>query len=340
MSQTADNNPQTPEDPVTEVISAVIQCFVEWLKSEEPNEQKGHRILCTLAEESFKVRTYGRDQRCFSAKDLALAAEKPTDWIDWKATEKYFEARKDNIIDFAKGKGLVFYPEFKRNSTSGGPRNVATCEIAATPIPESTQVKVENTGKASKDWDAIQYSRSDPSEVTLAWLWRIVFRKGELIMNKWKKWLILSWIFSIIIIVTLVVFILFLSLSVPKPITTQVISIIIMMIAFPVWAWFEVIRPFNRLFDDRIKVASESMLAWGEDDAQMEIYREDDLRVIRIVRYSASCSICGAEVRLSDGFPDFPSRMVGRCAESPREHVFSFDRVTRRGSVLRSPPVV
>ena len=39
---------------------------------------------------------------------------------------------------------------------------------------------------------------------------------------------------------------------------------------------------------------------------------------------------------LKDGEPDYPRRLVGRCHESPREHVFSFDRVTRRGCVLRA----
>jgi len=114
--------------------------------------------------------------------------------------------------------------------------------------------------------------------------------------------------------------------------------IVILMIAIPSWAWFGKLIPFIRIFDDRIRTTSDSMLAFGEKEAQMEFYKEGDIRVIRIVRYSSVCSICGADVSLDDGSPDFPRRMVGRCAESPREHVFSFDRVTRKGAVLRSPP--
>jgi len=69
----------------------------------------------------------------------------------------------------------------------------------------------------------------------------------------------------------------------------------------------------------------------------MELFRDGDLRLIRLVRYSAPCPICGTTIYLDKGEPDFPRRLVGRCNESPREHVYSFDRVTQKGSVLRRP---
>ena len=147
------------------------------------------------------------------------------------------------------------------------------------------------------------------------------------------------WIAGIFISSLIFAYLAFLSFMAPKPITTQTISTFIAMIVVPLWAWFYVIGSWFRLFADRIKPVSESMLSFKEKDAQMEVYREGDIRVIRIVRYSADCSICGADVYLDDGSPDFPRRMVGRCAESPREYVFSFDRVTRKGAVLRSPPL-
>ena len=91
-----------------------------------------------------------------------------------------------------------------------------------------------------------------------------------------------------------------------------------------------------RLFDDRIVLAHDLLVNFKEKPAQFELLKDDELRLIRLVRYSASCPICGATVYLEDGAPDHPRRLVGRCHESPREHVFSFDRVTRRGSVLKT----
>jgi hypothetical protein len=147
------------------------------------------------------------------------------------------------------------------------------------------------------------------------------------------------WIAGIFILSLIFAYLAFLSFMAPKPITTQIISTIIAMIGIPLWAWFYVIGSRFRLFDDRIKPVSDLMLGLNQKDAQMDVYRESDFSVIHIVRYSAVCSICGADVYLDDGSPDFPRRMVGRYAESPREHVFSFDRVTRKGAVLRSPPL-
>jgi hypothetical protein len=95
------------------------------------------------------------------------------------------------------------------------------------------------------------------------------------------------------------------------------------------------IKPFIRLLNDRIIAAPELFLALDETPAQLELYKAEDERVIRFVRHFGYCMICGAEVNLDSGEPDFPRRLVGRCSESPREHVFSFDRVTRKGYTLR-----
>ncbi len=83
--------------------------------------------------------------------------------------------------------------------------------------------------------------------------------------------------------------------------------------------------------------APELMVALNETSAQLELFRDGDLRLIRLVRYTSPCPVCGATIHLENGDPDYPRRLVGRCSESPREHIFSFDRVTRRGHVLRSP---
>ena len=360
MNQTTDNHPQTPADPVKEVMPEVIQCFVDWLEVECKSDQKAYRILKALGQESLKKKTYPQDNRRFTAKEIAVSAGESEDidatrWIDWKKTvEKYWNARKNGLIDLAMKRGLKYYPMIHRNSTPGGPGNEATYEIIAESMPENEtkseniaepilgigeKSKSESSEKSNEALETIQYSRSNPSEVKLSWWARIIFRKGEFKLDRWKFWLMLFWVLVLIMVPLFFVYLGFFSLIAPKPITTQVLSILIMMIVIPLWAWYDGVKPLTILFDDRIKKLSDSMLAFKEKDAQMEVYREGDIRVIRIVRYSSACSICGSDVYLDDGSPDFPRRMVGRCAESPREHIFSFDRVTRKGAVLRSPPL-
>jgi hypothetical protein len=66
----------------------VIQCLIDWLNN-EPSDEKSHRILRALANESFKKASFEENNRRFTADDLVAEAEetpKPADakkWIDW-----------------------------------------------------------------------------------------------------------------------------------------------------------------------------------------------------------------------------------------------------------------
>jgi hypothetical protein len=351
MSALPDNHPQTHANPVEGGTPEVIQCLVDWLEQNGPNEQKAHRILSALAQESLKKATRGKDQRRFTAEEITAAAgeepwaheKKPNEWLDWKGTvETYWNAKKSGVIQFAVKRGLKHYPRPHRNSTSG--KHKATYEIVAEPIPENgvepeTAVLPATTPTGpSVDTGGIQYEVSEPGEVNLTWWIRPFLRRGEFRLSGWRSWLILCWIVGVVAGTTLIVLAAYLALMAPRPITTKDLAGLIGMVALPAWAWFDVIKPWFRLLEDRIKPASTSILALKEKPAQIEVFRDNDLRVIRFVRYSGTCSVCGASVYLDDGSPDFPRRLVGRCSESPREHVFSFDRVTRRGAVLRRPP--
>ena len=361
MNQTPDNYPQTPADPVDEGLTTdFVQCLADWLKENGPCEQKAHRILSALAQESLKAVKHGLEGQ-FTAEEITSAIEdpwpyktSPGDWMNWKDTvEAYWNVKENEVIKFAINRNLNIYPFPDKKPTKG--YHKATYKIVAKPIPKSEdepetvilesastnedESKAENPEKIKTAWKPIQYKRSDPGEVKLSWLARMIFPKGEFKLSRWKFLLMFLWVFGGFMSSVLFAYLALLSLMTPKPITTQIISILIMMIVIPLWAWLDLVKPWIRLFEDRIKPVSDLMLALKEKEAQMEVYREEDIRVIRIVRYSSVCPICGSDVYLDYGSPDYPRRMVGRCAESPREHVFSFDRVPRKGAVLRSPPL-
>ena len=143
MNQTSDNYPQTPADPVEEVMPEVIQCFVDWLITVGPSDLKAYRILVALGQESLKKKAHPRDRRLFTAKDIAASVGEAeeidaTRWVDWiKTVMKYWNARKNGAIDFSRKRGLKHYPLIHRNSTPGGPGNETTYEIIAEPIPEN-----------------------------------------------------------------------------------------------------------------------------------------------------------------------------------------------------------
>lgn len=58
-------------------------------------------------------------------------------------------------------------------------------------------------------------------------------------------------------------------------------------------------------------------------------------RRIKAARYTASCPICGGKISAQAGGWEFWGRIVGRCDNSPTEHVYSFDHITRLGKALR-----
>jgi len=107
-------------------------------------------------------------------------------------------------------------------------------------------------------------------------------------------------------------------------------------------AWYatRLVKRFERLVDDRLIMASDSMVGFREFGVCLELFRRQGVppgsgKNLRMVKYAAQCPVCDAQVLLDPGEPDFPRRIVGRCQESPREHVFSFDRATRTGCRLR-----
>ncbi|TVO60550.1 hypothetical protein [Denitromonas ohlonensis] len=58
-------------------------------------------------------------------------------------------------------------------------------------------------------------------------------------------------------------------------------------------------------------------------------------KMIKAVRYTTQCPLCGGRVSAKSGGFEFWGRLVGRCEHAPDEHVYSFDHVTRNGRYLR-----
>lgn len=96
-------------------------------------------------------------------------------------------------------------------------------------------------------------------------------------------------------------------------------------------------RRWDRLFTDRILLLGMGEISDSEGGVVLDCEQGREGRTAIVIRrYVADCPICDAEiVMLARGGVEFPGRIVGRCRNSPREHVFSFDRVTLEGAPLR-----
>jgi len=326
-----------------------IQCLINWLNS-KPSDEKAHRILRALAEESLKKADLPVEKRRFNNKEIVAAANEPIEensankWVNWKKTViPFWKARKKEVQDFARKRRLTTYPEIGCQSSAGGRGNSSLYWLEAKPLPDIKEQDEENNSQQGHTLNdsrmSVEYDLAENGEVKPSWPAKWLFHDGQIQLSNWHIWSIFSFL-TILGVSTLVVsYISWIGFTEPRPITTRELTTFIAIFALPFTVWYILIRPWVRLFDDRIIEAPDFLISIKEKSAQLELYKENDLRVIRLVNYTAPCPICGSTIYLDSGEPDYPRRLIGRCSDSPREHLFSFDRITRTGVVLRCPVI-
>lgn len=325
----------------------VIQCLTQWLK-DNPSDTKAHRILSAMASQSISTTEGIEHIRQLESLDITEALKEKmrnvseaTEWIDWNRTVlRYWKSRENQIIEFARKSGLDSYPCPERISSLGGP-DKTNYVIKAKPIQniegnaENQKTEIDKSQLAESDSNIILYEIAENGEVQPAWIVKWLLKKGQVRLSIWHIWILIITLLTIGGIAVLIAFLQWIVLTIPKPVTTRELTGFASIFIIPYCAWIFVIRPWFDLFDQRIVKASELLVSMNEKSAQIELFRDGDLRMLRLVRYTAPCPICGSTIHLDKGEPDYPRRLVGRCYESPMEHVFSFDRVTRRGVTLR-----
>lgn len=258
--------------------------------------------------------------------------QEPSAWLSsiWKDIEgRHYPEIEERVIDLCRQAGLQVYPVLEKDN--GKP---AFYRLGAKVLPPSEFVVTEGGDELPPN--AIRY-KPDLS-LGLSWLGKLFFNQG-LKWTPFTRYSYLSW--QLLFLIGVVVFDLLLWLILwyrKEPVTGQDLVVIAMAIGLP-WGAYRHFSGIFRLFEDRIMIAPEWMLAWKEFGATIEINRSKDAdtpSTIHVHRYSAKCPMCGWMVKLDRSEPDFPRRIVGRCEEHPREHVFSFDRGSKRGVLLRS----
>lgn len=105
---------------------------------------------------------------------------------------------------------------------------------------------------------------------------------------------------------------------------TVLIAIVGTMVAWLVW-------PLYRLIDQRIVMAPSILQLTSRFFHVLVIRREGDQKVIRMLRYTGICPLCGGEVEVQEGRRALRGRYVGECGRNPVEHVFTFDHVLKTG---------
>ena len=94
-------------------------------------------------------------------------------------------------------------------------------------------------------------------------------------------------------------------------------------------SWF--IWPLYRLIDQKIVMAPAILQMTSRFYHVLVIRREGERKVVRMLRFTAICPLCGGEVEVQEGRRAFRGRYVGECGRNPIEHVFTFDHVLKSG---------
>lgn len=255
-------------------------------------------------------------------------------WGDW---EKKSKERLIGLQDYAANRGLGFYPwPVKRGDSKGGAGRPTQYAIEAQPIAPQmleTQVGVI-TGMPHADIHYIRETTPKP-----AW-WASWFLSKEFHLTGWRRILFLTPAILMLIVGLGVFLVVWLTLSHQQAIPPNRVLVLVATAAAAGYFAWRMVSGVGRLGDKRIIMAPDILIGFREYGVQLELTRINATPGVAsrlgLVRYAATCPICGAKVQVGSGGREFHGRLVGRCQESPDEHVFSFDRVARSGNRLRS----
>lgn len=254
------------------------------------------------------------------------------DWLNWKGLYRYSAQREEQIAQAALAEGLEYYAFPKKISTSGGPGNRVRLCLELKKITGD----VGNREKTAVDENLIRYRRERLCGNDAAFPFSILFKKevGEVEVN--------SFVYQMYLNAILLVFVVFALVAILFQVSAYMSGSGFSLKAFAVFFFVGVfLLPFFRCFEiakrDRLYMPWQPFffkrIFQGPGFVEY-VNVAEGVGKYSLVQYRSVCPICQSEVWLDSGRKQFPGRYVGRCSDSPLEHVFSFDRVGFEGRLL------
>lgn len=297
------------------------------------------RAIAQLTIERIDSGRSGDDLRC-TAQNIVEAAQfqisestQPGKALSrpWKELiEERLPPRYRGIQEFAAGAELKYFAWPKKEKSDGGhpSRYYLTLQSISDEILH--QVKPSLPGQ-------ITYIRD--LEPAPSWWAKYILRGGYRVAG-WRRFLLLGYLIGNFLLGVGVVGLLLAGAYFSSTLTVKDFLVFFIAACAISWVTYGALRPFTQLIDWRIIMAPSAMISIREFDVQLELMRDPKLgtnqpSTIRLVRYASTCPVCGGKIAVVDGEKEFPNRLVGRCRENPAEHVYSFDRLTCVGKLLR-----
>ena len=323
------------EETHTNDYRQLAELLIEALPSDRKEMWAG-KVMIYLASQTMLATSQGKEPPRVSTKTIYLDLsgnpnKEPSSWLSpiWNEIEaRHYPEIEPTLIELCRQAGLTVYPIIEKDN--GKP---AFYRMATKPLPASPNQ--QSSADTELPRNAIRY-KPDLS-LGLSSFGRLLFGRG-LQWTPFKRFSYLTWQMLFLLAAAGFDVLLWMILWYSKgPLSGQELVVTAMAIVLPLGIYWH-FRDIYRLFDDRIIMAPDWILSWKEFGASVEINRSKNTHepsTILVLRYTSTCPICGWMVKLDRGEPDFPRRIVGRCEEHPREHVFSFDRTSKLGELLQ-----
>lgn len=321
-----------------EPLKSAALCLQTFLQT-HGSTGRPYEVLSFLASATLRCLEEGKEPKfknmAFQDAIMGSISNDPSAWMSriWKSlTENVLPSIEDTLEAFARNKVYEYYPWVGKTESAGGAGNQTYYYLTARKVSNSPQNFQQSLDNAD-----IHYLPA--MQIVPSWWARFFFGK-DYSASGWRKtfyiWLPLVSIFLVGALGT-ILWIILSRLKTPLSASDLALFVFLGGVLF---YCRHVINRFLRLVEDRIMLAPDSLVGFREFGVCIELFKEDikdksKPRILRMVKYVAECPLCGAEVLLDKGEPDFPRRIVGRCQESPQEHVYSFDRASKTGINLR-----
>jgi hypothetical protein len=245
-----------------------------------------------------------------------------------KGFDKLIKENLESIAHFCSLNEVKFLPNIKNTESQGGHKTFFY--IGLIPLSNNINHKVELKSKHSDDINvAIEYSVPQLPKAT-TWA-------KPLLNFKISGWKFYSYI-TLPILAFIIAYCLFLWNFFAISNVSLIYSIIIGSVLAGLYC---LLIPFYEAIDKRIGLAPIWLTKLKVTSAQLRYVRTDNkrsngqyIRALQLVVYKAECPVCGNEVLIEKGKYSHKGRLVGVCNESPREHLFSFDHVTKKGKLI------
>ncbi len=242
--------------------------------------------------------------------------------------DKFIKNNLEDITHFCSLNEVKYLPTIKNTDSKGGHKT--NFYIALTPISESINHKIKLDKKEMEVNTLIEYSVSQlPKAAT--WAKPLL----DLQISGWKFYSYLG-----IPILAFVIAYSLLLWNLNALSNTSLVYTIVIGSTLAGLYWL--LLPFYEAINKRVGVAPAWLTKLKIVSAQLRYIRTESnrangkaIRALQLVVYQAKCPICGNKVIIEKGKHAHKGRLIGVCDESPREHVYSFDHVIKRGQLIR-----